>query len=81
MSEANGDAVPGTGPDRCAHAQLLARRQFCNHLTYSHFTRHLHICTMQNIDCTGNENLLKRIPILVGCEPCPTGKCRGKVRG
>lgn len=22
MPEANGDAVPGTGPDRCAHAQL-----------------------------------------------------------
>lgn len=80
MPEANGDAVPGTGPDRCAHARLLTRR-FCNHLTYSHFTRHLHICTMQNIPCMANENLLKRIPILVACEPSPTGKCRGKVRG
>lgn len=81
MPEAHGDAVPGTAPDRCAHAQLLTRRQFCNHLTYSHFTLHLHICTMQNIPCTGTVNLLKRDPILVACEPSPTRKCRGKVRG
>lgn len=47
--EANGDAVPGTAPDRrCAHAQLLTfthRQLFCNHLTYSHFTltfAHMH---------------------------------------
>lgn len=85
MPEANGDAVPGTAPDRCAHAQLITiialADNFAIILRTHTFTRHLHICTMQNIPCTGNGNLLKRDPILVACEPSPTGKCRGKVRG
>lgn len=77
--------MPGTAPDRrCAHAQLLTfthRQLFCNHLTYSHFT--LTFAHMHDVEhsCTGSGNLLKRIPILVACEPPPTGKCRRKVRG